>query len=88
MSKKKENMAPAINPMDKIKKMESKNRVEVVAKVDEKVNFDVWWSLRCKLIPRIHAKEVIIANFKVWGLGKFEKMADFDAALKKYGIKF
>jgi hypothetical protein len=87
MSKKREKKA-ALDPMDEIKKMESIKRKEAVKKVEEKINFDVWWSLRRSLIPRMHQKEVILANFKAWGLSKFEKMVDFDAALAKYGIKF
>ena len=86
MAKKKEKAV--INPMDEIKKMESKKRKIAVEKVEEKISFDVWWSLRCKLIPKIHKKEEILANFKAWGLSLKEKMADFDAALEKYGIKF
>lgn len=90
MSKKKKEKKEiaALDPMEEIKNMELKKREKVVEKVEEKVCFDVWWSLRHKMIPKMHKKEVILANFKAWGLGKFEKVVDFDAALRKYGIKF
>ena len=84
----KKKVKATLNPIAEIKKMEAKKREKVVKEVEKRVNFDEWWSLRRTVIPPIHKKEVILANFKVWGLGKFELMADFDAALKKYGIEF
>ena len=75
-----------LSPMDKIKKMESKKR-KVLSKSEEKISFGVWWSMRNRLIPKNHQKEVIFANFEAWGLSRFEKMSVFDAALVKYGIK-
>lgn len=58
-----------------------------MAKVEKKINFDVWWNLRKDLIPRQHTKDIIMADFKGRGLTTEETMATFDAALLKYGIK-
>lgn len=50
------------------------------------ISFETWWFMRSKMIPSIHAKEIIIADFKSRGLKEFEVIEDFDAALTKYGI--
>ena len=52
----------------------------------QKVDFTVWWVLNEKKIPVHHYKEIIQADFKGQGLSDMELMADFDVALKKYGL--
>ena len=52
-----------------------------------KVDFDVWYSKRVKVIPPVHYKEILHADFKARGLLTKETMETFDAALAKYGIK-
>ena len=53
----------------------------------EKVDFDAWYAMRAKQIPRQHHKEIIKADFMARGLCHAESLADFDAALSKYGVK-
>ena len=86
--KKAKKVQPALDPIAEIKKMEAIKRKKVVNDAAKKMSFDEWWSLRRTVIPAMHKKEVIASNFVVWGLGDFELMADFDAALRKYGIEF
>jgi hypothetical protein len=65
------------------------NMEENTASMDQpaKVDFDAWFALRKNKIPAHHHKEIIKADFKGRGLGQLETMANFDAALKKYGLK-
>lgn len=53
----------------------------------EKLDFDAWYVMREAKIPKAHHKEIIKADFKGRGLGQQESVNDFDAALKKYGVK-
>jgi len=75
-----------------IKKMESKIReksIKEAAKVEKKpnlVSFEAWWHMRSKSIPAIHAKEIIMVDFKSRGLKDLETVEAFDKALIKYGI--
>ena len=80
-SKKKEK-----DPIKAIKKMEEEKRT--AAPIEKEVHFDVWWAQRRRIIPRFHAKEVILANFKAWGLGPTATFKEYDEALQKYGIIF
>ena len=52
-----------------------------------KVDFDAWFAMRGPKIPPQHHKEVVKADFKGRGLGQHESLEDFDAALRKYGVK-
>ena len=76
-----------------IKEMESRMREKtieknkVVFKEVEKVSFDSWFFIRSKDIPKKHAREIIIVDFKARGLKNEETMEVFDEALKKYGVK-
>lgn len=57
-------------------------------KVEEpKVHFDGWWSLRKDAIPAIHKKEIVKADFAARKVPMVATMAEFDNALKKYGVK-
>lgn len=51
------------------------------------VDFDVWFAMREKKIPSQHLREIIWADFKGQGLSKKATIADFDAALLRYGVK-
>ena len=51
-----------------------------------KVQFDGWWAARASAIPAIHKKEIIKADFKGQKVPMVATMAEFDAALKKYGV--
>jgi hypothetical protein len=52
-----------------------------------KFDFDAWFASRQPKIPRHHRKEILRADFTARGLGQCESLADFDAALNKYGVK-
>lgn len=72
-----------------IKEMESKKREESAPAMEPEaeVSFDSWFHQRKPMIPKIHVKEVIQAEFKARGLDKSSTMAAFDAALALYGVK-
>lgn len=55
--------------------------------VEPKVDFDAWFAMRGSKIPPQHHKEIVKADFKGRGLSQHESLEDFDAALRKYGIK-
>lgn len=59
----------------------------VKAKEVEKVDFDTWFSMRQAKIARQHHKEIIKADFIARGVKECESLEDFDAALRKYGVK-
>ncbi len=52
-----------------------------------KLDFDAWYASRQARIPKQHRKEILRADFTARGLGQCESLADFDAALNKYGVK-
>jgi hypothetical protein len=52
------------------------------------IEFDGWWAMRMNQIPTQHHKEIIKADFKAQGLSKKETVETYDAALRRYGIKF
>ncbi len=54
---------------------------------EPKVDFDAWYASRGPKIPAHHHKEVIKADFKGRKVPKMATMAEFDEALKKYGIE-
>lgn len=62
-------------------------KIEVIEAEEPKIDFDGWWSLRKDAIPAIHKKEIIQADFKARKVQDVATIAEFDAALKKYGIK-
>ena len=51
-----------------------------------KMHFDGWWSLRKDAIPSIHKKEIVKADFLARKVPAMATMAEFDEALKKYGV--
>ena len=51
-----------------------------------KVAFDSWYYSK-KNIPRHHAKETILADFKARGLSMEEEYEVYEIALKLYGIR-
>lgn len=77
------------NLKDQIKEMESKKREESapLMEPEAEVAFDSWFHQRKPMIPKIHVKEVIMAEFKARGLDGKATMAAFDAALALYGVK-
>lgn len=82
MSKKKDLAA-------EIKKMEKAKRKEVAAPIpqDTKVTFDSWFHQRVHKISKIHAKEVIMADFSARGVEGECTLEEFDKALKLYGVE-
>ena len=72
-----------------IKEMEAKKREEAAPVIEPEVEltFDSWFHQRKPMIPKMHVKEVIQAEFKARGLGEKATMAAFDAALALYGVK-
>jgi hypothetical protein len=71
-----------------IKKMELERHAASSAKglAQKRVKFDVWFSQRKDLIPPIHKKEILAADFKARGLESEATMEQFDRALKLYGV--
>lgn len=65
--------------------VEESDMVEAEAAV--KVEFEGWWAIRSGVIPDVHKKEIIEADFKGRKVPMVSTMADFDEALKQYGIK-
>lgn len=53
----------------------------------QKLDFDAWWALRGKKLPKHHHKEIIKADFSGRGLEDKETLEDFDRALEMYGVK-
>ena len=53
---------------------------------EHKVDFDGWYGARASKIPGHHHKEIIKADFKGRKMPVMATMAEFDAALKKYGV--
>jgi hypothetical protein len=49
------------------------------------VDFNVWFAMREKSIPKQHLKEIIWADFRGQGLSAREELATFDQALVSYG---
>jgi hypothetical protein len=72
-----------------IKEMENEKRKEALklSPKDTKVSFDSWYKQRSDIIPKMHIKEIILADFKARGLSKIETLDDFDKALKLYGVE-
>jgi len=77
------------NIMNEIKKMEQERReASGVQPKHAVLHFDSWFHQRKQVIPVIHKKEVIMADFKARGLKLEATMDEFDRALRLYGIKF
>ncbi len=74
---------------DKIKAMESEKREACVVPIEleKKTSFDSWHHQRSTKIPKQHVKEILAADFRSRGLGKEATMAEYDKALKLYGIE-
>ena len=51
-----------------------------------KIEFDTWYAMRSHLIPPHHLKEIIKADFKGRGVPSMATIAEFDEALRKYGV--
>lgn len=52
-----------------------------------KVQFDAWWAARSAMIPAVHKKEIIKADMMGRKVPMVATMAEFDEALKKYGVE-
>ena len=52
-----------------------------------KLDFDGWHAMRKHLIPALHKKEILKADFKARKVPALATIAEFDEALKKYGVK-
>jgi hypothetical protein len=52
-----------------------------------KLDFDGWHAMRKHLIPAVHKKEILKADFKARKVPALATVAEFDEALKKYGVK-
>lgn len=61
---------------------------EVAEKVEEpKIDFDGWHAMRKHLIPALHKKEILKADFKARKVPALATLREFDEALKKYGVQ-
>ena len=85
--KKKQSAKPSLR--EQIKLMEAERRQQTAAepKPDKTVSFDSWYHQRKQNIPKHHMKEILAADFKSRGLGDQATMAEYDKALKLYGVK-
>lgn len=54
---------------------------------EPKVQFDSWYAARSSVIPAIHKKEILKADFKGRKVSMIATMAEFDKALKMYGVE-
>lgn len=62
--------------------------VEIEETVEvEKVEFASWYALRSSKIPAHHYEEILRADFKSRKIKDMATLAEFDEALKAYGIK-
>jgi hypothetical protein len=60
---------------------------EVAVDVSPAVAFEEWYAQREKAIPAQHHREILRADFKGQGLKEgMATIADFDKALKRYGV--
>lgn len=60
----------------------------VAPKAEEpKIEFDAWFAMRSAVIPKVHKKEIIKADFKARKIPMVASIAEFDKALKKYGVE-
>ncbi len=50
------------------------------------IDFDGWYAMRKHRIPAHHRKEILKVDFKARGVPVKTTLAEFDAALKKYGV--
>ena len=77
------------------KKNKNKQNSESISNANEemnvveepKVEFDGWYAKRSGQIPAVHKKEILKADFKGRKVPMVATMAEFDEALKKYGVK-
>ena len=53
---------------------------------EQKIQFDGWYALRSGVIPAIHKKEILKADFIGRKVPMIATMTEFDEALKKYGV--
>jgi hypothetical protein len=53
----------------------------------ELVDFEEWYALRSTNIPSQHHKEILKADFKGRKVPVMATLADFDGALKEYGVE-
>lgn len=62
------------------------SKAPVVPK-EEFVDFETWYAAREGAIPGHHRKEILKADFKGRKVPNMATMAQFDDALREYGIK-
>jgi len=58
-----------------------------VSPVAEQISFEDWYALRKSAIPTHHHQEILVADFKGRKVPMTATMAEFDEALKKYGVE-
>ena len=81
-------MELAVNEADSAEETDAAPEQEAPAAAAEpKVQFDGWYALRSSVIPAIHKKEILKADFKGRKVPMVATMAEFDEALKKYGVE-
>ena len=51
-----------------------------------KMKFETWHAYREKAIPQHHYREILKADFKAQGIKDMATIAEFDKALKRYGV--
>jgi hypothetical protein len=71
---------------DEAEVMAPEEAIEAPVAEEPKVQFDGWYALRSSVIPAVHKKEILKADFKGRKVPMVATMAEFDEALKKYGV--
>jgi len=74
--------APEEQQEEVVVKEEPRKRAEA-----PKVQFDGWYAARAAAIPAVHKKEILKADFVGRKVPMVATMAEFDEALKMYGVK-
>ena len=75
---------------DRNNSIEAENDDAIEASVvpsQELVEFETWYSQREAQIPSHHHKEILKADFRGRKVPALATMAQFDDALRKYGVK-
>jgi len=71
---------------EKLSNMEVQELESLKEESAELVTFEEWYNLRQTIIPTIHRKEIILADFKGRKVPDEAPMEVFDDALGKYGV--
>lgn len=87
MNKKKRNQLESTSLEQEMQDLVQEETPVMTPSVEEpKIDFDAWYALRQSKIPAHHHKEIIKADFVGRKVPLVATIAEFDMALKKYGL--